>query len=45
MIGKITQGKYFAGVVNYALGKKDARLLDSKGVIDESTSNIKRRFD
>ena len=45
MIGKITQGKYFAGVVNYALGKKDARLLDSMGVFDESASYIIRCFD
>lgn len=36
MIGKITQGKYFAGLVKYVLGKEGLYILDSDGVWLES---------
>lgn len=44
MIGKITTGNRFKGVVNYVLGKSDARLIAAEGVLTDSTESITRSF-
>ena len=44
MIGKITTGNQFKGVVNYVLGKSDARLIAAEGVLTDSTESITRSF-
>lgn len=40
MIGKIMQGKYFAGLIKYVFGKEKSYLLDSDGVLLESIPDI-----
>lgn len=45
MIGKITQGKYFAGLIKYVTNKEGAYLLDSEGVLVQSLSDIIRSFE
>lgn len=45
MIGKITQGKYFAGLIKYVFGKEKSYLLDSDGVLLESVPDIISSFE
>lgn len=45
MIGKITQGKYFAGLIKYVLGKQESYILDSDGILLESIPYMIRSFD
>lgn len=45
MIGKITQGKYFAGLIKYVFSKEESYLLDSDGVLLESILDIIRSFE
>lgn len=45
MIGKITQGKYFAGLIKYVLGKEESYILDSDGVLLESIPYMIRSFE
>lgn len=45
MIGKITQGKYFAGLIKYVTAKEGAYLLDSEGVLVQSLPDIIRSFE
>lgn len=45
MIGKITQGKYFAGLIKYVLGKEESYILDSDGILLESIPYMIRSFD
>lgn len=45
MIGKITQGKYFAGLVKYVFSKEESCLLDSDGVLLRSIPDIIRSFE
>lgn len=40
MIGKISKGATFSGCINYVLGKEDAELLASDGVMTENRSTI-----
>ena len=40
MIGKIMQGKYFAGLIKYVFSKEKSYLLDSEGVLLESIPDI-----
>lgn len=40
MIGKIMQGKYFAGLIKYVFNKEKSYLLDSDGVLLESIPDI-----
>lgn len=40
MIGKIMQGKYFAGLIKYVFSKEKSYLLDSDGVLLESIPDI-----
>lgn len=44
MIGKIVQGAYFRGVVNYVLQKPDAEPLGSIGVRNDSINHIVESF-
>ena len=44
MIGKISKGLSFRGVVGYAMNKKDAHLIDSEGVLTESKASIVSSF-
>lgn len=45
MIGKIMQGKYFAGLIKYVFGKEKSYLLDSDGVLLESMPDIIYSFE
>lgn len=45
MIGKIMQGKYFAGLIKYVFGKEKSYLLDSDGVLLESVPDIISSFE
>lgn len=45
MIGKITQGKYFAGLIKYVTAKEGAYLLDSEGVLLQSLPELIRSFE
>lgn len=45
MIGKITQGKYFAGLIKYVTAKEGAYLLDSEGVLLQSLPGLIRSFE
>lgn len=45
MIGKITRGKYFAGLVKYVFSKENSCLLDSDGVLLESIPDMIRSFE
>lgn len=45
MIGKITQGKYFAGLIKYVFSKEKSYLLDSDGVLLESIPDIISSFE
>ena len=45
MIGKIMQGKYFAGLIKYVFGKEKSYLLDSDGVLLESIPDIISSFE
>ena len=45
MIGKITQGKYFAGLIKYVFNKEKSYLLDSDGVLLLSTPDIIYSFE
>lgn len=40
MIGKIMQGKYFAGLIKYVFNKEKSYLLDSDGILLESIPDI-----
>lgn len=40
MIGKVIKGKSFKGCVSYVMGKNDAKLLDSEGVLKTDTESI-----
>ena len=44
MIGKIVKGKSFKGCVSYVLGKEDAKLLDSEGVLANDRKSIINSF-
>ena len=44
MIGKIVKGKSFKGCVSYVLGKEDAKLLDSEGVLKTDAKAIINSF-
>lgn len=33
MIGKIKKGKYFGGCIRYVMGKDNAEIIDSDGVL------------
>lgn len=44
MIGKIIKGKSFSGCISYVLGKADAKLLDSEGVLLSDTKSIINSF-
>ncbi len=45
MIGKIIQGKHFAGLVKYVLGKEGAYILDSDGILLKSMPHMIRSFE
>lgn len=45
MIGKIMQGKYFAGLIKYIFGKEKSYLLDSDGVLLSSIPDIIYSFE
>ena len=45
MIGKIMQGKYFAGLIKYVFNKEKSYLLDSDGVLLESIPDIIYSFE
>lgn len=45
MIGKIMQGKYFAGLIKYVFNKEKSYLLDSDGVLLESIPDIISSFE
>ena len=44
MIGKIVKGSAFKGCVQYVMGKDNAQLLDSEGVLTESAQTITNSF-
>ena len=44
MIGKIIKGKSFKGCISYILGKEDAKLLGSEGVLLNDTNSIINSF-
>lgn len=44
MIGKIVKGKSFKGCISYVLNPKDAKLLDSEGVLNTDTKAIINSF-
>ncbi|KAA6338265.1 hypothetical protein EZS27_013716 [termite gut metagenome] len=44
MIGKIIKGRSFKGCVSYVLGKENAKLLDSEGVLLNNTKSIINSF-
>ncbi|KAA6338395.1 hypothetical protein EZS27_013596 [termite gut metagenome] len=44
MIGKIIKGRSFKGCISYVLGKKNAKLLDSEGVLLNDTKSIINSF-
>lgn len=44
MIGKIVQGAYFRGVVNYVMQKPDAEPLGSRGLRNDSIDHIVESF-
>ena len=44
MIGKIVKGKSFKGCISYVLGKDDAKLLDSEGVLNTDAKAIINSF-
>lgn len=44
MIGKIVKGKSFKGCISYVLGKEDAKLLDSEGVLNTDAKAIINSF-
>ena len=37
MIGKIKKGKSFGGCIRYVMGKDNAEIIDSDGVLLENT--------
>lgn len=45
MIGKIMQGKYFAGLIKYVFNKEEAYLFDSDGVLLLSIPDIISSFE
>lgn len=45
MIGKVTRGKYFAGLIKYVFNKEKSYLLDSDGVLLESIPDIIYSFE
>lgn len=45
MIGKIKQGKHFAGLIKYVLGKEGAYILDSDGILLKSLPYMIRSFE
>lgn len=45
MIGKIMQGKYFAGLIKYVFNKEESYLLDSDGVLLSSIPDIISSFE
>lgn len=45
MIGKIMQGKYFAGLIKYVFSKEKSYLLDSDGVLLSSIPDIIYSFE
>lgn len=45
MIGKIMQGKYFAGLIKYVFNKEKSYLLDSDGVLLSSIPDIISSFE
>lgn len=45
MIGKIMQGKYFAGLIKYVFSKEESYLLDSDGVLLSSIPDIISSFE
>jgi hypothetical protein len=44
MIGKIIKGKSFKGCISYVLGKENAKILDSDGVLLTDTNSIINSF-
>lgn len=44
MIGKIINGVSFYATIDYVLGKTASQLLDSKGVLNDSTKSITDSF-
>ncbi|KAA6311636.1 hypothetical protein EZS27_037275 [termite gut metagenome] len=44
MIGKIIKGRNFKGCISYVLGKEEAKLLDSEGVLLRDTQSIINSF-
>ncbi|MFR9165036.1 MAG: relaxase/mobilization nuclease domain-containing protein [Dysgonomonas sp.] len=44
MIGKVLKGKSFKGCVSYVMGKENATLIDSEGVLDIDTQSIINSF-
>jgi hypothetical protein len=44
MIGKIIKGKSFKGCISYVLGKENAKILDSEGVLLTDTHSIINSF-
>ncbi|KAA6344193.1 hypothetical protein EZS27_008164 [termite gut metagenome] len=44
MIGKIINGRSFKGCISYVLGKEEAKLLDSEGVLLRDTQSIINSF-
>ncbi|KAA6331107.1 hypothetical protein EZS27_020260 [termite gut metagenome] len=44
MIGKIIKGRSFKGCISYVLGKEEAKLLDSEGVLLNDTKSIINSF-
>ncbi|KAA6312361.1 hypothetical protein EZS27_036695, partial [termite gut metagenome] len=44
MIGKIIKGRSFKGCISYVLGKENAKLLDSEGVLLNDTKSIINSF-
>ncbi|KAA6332584.1 hypothetical protein EZS27_018919 [termite gut metagenome] len=44
MIGKIIKGRSFKGCISYVLGRENAKLLDSEGVLLNDTKSIINSF-
>ncbi|KAA6304095.1 hypothetical protein EZS27_044261, partial [termite gut metagenome] len=44
MIGKIIKGRNFKGCISYVLGKEEAKILDSEGVLLNDTKSIVNSF-
>ena len=43
MIGKIKKGKSFGGCIRYVMGKDNAEIIDSDGVLLEKHSEKQRK--